>query len=63
MWPTPTGKAMFSVYKGVKEDADVLGAEQVLRLITLRSHDQYNTTIYGPTTAIAACSAGATCCS
>ena len=38
---------MFSVYKGVKEDADVLGAEQVLRLITLRSHDQYNTTIYG----------------
>ena len=47
VWPTPTGKAMFSVYKGVKEDADVLGAEQVLRLITLRSHDQYNTTIYG----------------
>ncbi|MCA3834304.1 MAG: CbbBc protein, partial [Burkholderia sp.] len=47
VWPTATGKAMFSVYKGVKEDADVLGAEQVLRLITLRSHDQYNTTIYG----------------
>ncbi|HKT65723.1 MAG TPA: FdhF/YdeP family oxidoreductase [Burkholderia sp.] len=47
VWPTPTGKAMFSVYTGVKEDADVLGAEQVLRLITLRSHDQYNTTIYG----------------
>ena len=47
VWPTPTGKAMFSVYTGVKEDADVLGGEQVLRLITLRSHDQYNTTIYG----------------
>ncbi|MGU7775545.1 FdhF/YdeP family oxidoreductase [Burkholderia sp. MR1-5-21] len=47
VWPTPTGKAMFSVYKGVKEDADVLGADEVLRLITLRSHDQYNTTIYG----------------
>lgn len=46
IWPTPTGKAMFSVYTGVKEDADVLGGEQVLRLITLRSHDQYNTTIY-----------------
>ncbi|RQQ00424.1 FdhF/YdeP family oxidoreductase [Burkholderia stagnalis] len=46
VWPTPTGKAMFSVYTGVKEDADVLGGEQVLRLITLRSHDQYNTTIY-----------------
>jgi molybdopterin-dependent oxidoreductase alpha subunit len=45
-WPTPTGKAIFSVYEGVKEDAEVFGAENVLRLITIRSHDQYNTTIY-----------------
>jgi molybdopterin-dependent oxidoreductase alpha subunit len=45
-WHTPSGKAIFSVYDGVKEDADVLGAENVLRLITIRSHDQYNTTIY-----------------
>ncbi|SAL73029.1 oxidoreductase alpha (molybdopterin) subunit [Caballeronia udeis] len=45
VFPTPTGKAMFSVYHGVKEDADVDG-EDVLRLVTLRSHDQYNTTIY-----------------
>ena len=45
-WPTPTGKAMFSVYGGVKEDVDALSGERVLRLITLRSHDQYNTTIY-----------------
>ncbi|MCC8368257.1 FdhF/YdeP family oxidoreductase [Xenorhabdus sp. PB61.4] len=45
IWPTPTGKAMFSVFKGVKENADVLG-EDVLRLMTIRSHDQYNTTIY-----------------
>ena len=45
-WPTASGKAMFSVYGGVKEDADVFGSEEVLRLITLRSHDQYNTTIY-----------------
>ncbi|MBB3259309.1 molybdopterin-dependent oxidoreductase alpha subunit [Paraburkholderia bannensis] len=45
-WHTPSGKAEFSVYEGVKEDADVLGAENVLRLITIRSHDQYNTTIY-----------------
>ncbi|CAI2499254.1 FdhF/YdeP family oxidoreductase [Serratia ficaria] len=44
-WPTPTGKAMFSVFSGVHEDAQVQG-EDVLRLITLRSHDQYNTTIY-----------------
>ncbi|KWF02921.1 FdhF/YdeP family oxidoreductase [Burkholderia pseudomultivorans] len=47
VWPTPSGKAMFSVYQGVAEDAEVLGGEQVLRLITLRSHDQYNTTVYG----------------
>ena len=45
-WPTPSGKAQFSVYDGVKEDADVLGAQNVLRLITIRSHDQYNTTVY-----------------
>lgn len=45
IWPTPTGKAMFSVFSGVEEDADVQG-DDVLRLITLRSHDQYNTTIY-----------------
>lgn len=45
-WTTPTGKAMFSVYGGVREDVDTLGGEDVLRLITLRSHDQYNTTIY-----------------
>ena len=29
----------------MKEDADVEG-DDVLRLVTLRSHDQYNTTIY-----------------
>ncbi|WP_277881165.1 FdhF/YdeP family oxidoreductase [Serratia plymuthica] len=45
IWPTPTGKAMFSVFSGVEEDAEVQG-DDVLRLITLRSHDQYNTTIY-----------------
>lgn len=44
-WPTPSGKAMFSVFTGVQEDAEVQG-DDVLRLITLRSHDQYNTTIY-----------------
>jgi len=45
IWPTPSGKAVFSVYGGVKEDADSFG-NGALRLITLRSHDQYNTTIY-----------------
>lgn len=44
-WPTASGKAMFSVFSGVNEDAEVEG-DDILRLITLRSHDQYNTTIY-----------------
>ncbi|CDK61606.1 Putative formate dehydrogenase oxidoreductase protein [Klebsiella pneumoniae IS10] len=45
IWPTATGKAMFSVFKGVHENVVVEG-EDVMRLVTLRSHDQYNTTIY-----------------
>nr|VUD29665.1 formate dehydrogenase oxidoreductase protein [Raoultella sp. NCTC 9187] len=45
IWPTPTGKAMFSVFHGVHENVQVDG-EDVMRLVTLRSHDQYNTTIY-----------------
>ena len=45
IWPTPTGKAMFSVFDGVHENQQVEGHE-VMRLVTLRSHDQYNTTIY-----------------
>jgi molybdopterin-dependent oxidoreductase alpha subunit len=45
VWPTATGKAMFSVFDGVDENARGVG-DNLLRLITLRSHDQYNTTIY-----------------
>lgn len=44
-WETPSGKAMFFVFKGVHEDK-VVEADDVLRLVTIRSHDQYNTTIY-----------------
>ncbi|WP_416423674.1 FdhF/YdeP family oxidoreductase [Pseudomonas sp. App30] len=44
-WLTPSGKAEFFVFPGLHEDMVVEGAD-VLRLITLRSHDQYNTTIY-----------------
>jgi len=44
-WSTPSGKAEFSVFRGVHEDQSGEG-EGVVRLITLRSHDQYNTTIY-----------------
>ncbi len=45
IWPTATGKAMFSIFHGVDENAKGVG-DNTLRMITLRSHDQYNTTIY-----------------
>jgi molybdopterin-dependent oxidoreductase alpha subunit len=46
VWNTPTGRANFLVFEGVAEDPAVNSAS-VLRLATLRSHNQYNTTIYG----------------
>ena len=39
------GSAFLVVFDGVNENASGEG-DNVLRLITLRSHDQYNTTIY-----------------
>ncbi|GGH64474.1 oxidoreductase alpha (molybdopterin) subunit [Comamonas phosphati] len=45
-WNTASGKAMFSVFAGVRERYEPW-PEDVLRLMTIRSHDQYNTTIYG----------------
>ena len=45
-WPTPSGKAQFSVFPGVRETYEPW-ADDVLHLVTIRSHDQYNTTIYG----------------
>jgi len=45
VWRTPTGKARFIVFSGVDEDSPVPHPE-MLRLATIRSHDQYNTTIY-----------------
>ncbi|WP_434211833.1 FdhF/YdeP family oxidoreductase [[Pseudomonas] boreopolis] len=45
-WNTPTGKAMFSVFPGVRERYEPW-PDDVMRLVTIRSHDQYNTTIYG----------------
>ncbi|MDE1172249.1 MAG: FdhF/YdeP family oxidoreductase [Parvibaculaceae bacterium] len=45
VWNTPEGKACFKVYEGLTEDPVVAG-EGMLRLATIRSHDQYNTTIY-----------------
>jgi molybdopterin-dependent oxidoreductase alpha subunit len=46
IWKTSTGKARFILYPGLNEDADI-GSDRILRLTTIRSHDQYNTTIYG----------------
>jgi molybdopterin-dependent oxidoreductase alpha subunit len=46
IWHTKSGKAEFIPFVGVSED-DALSDPDVLRLATLRSHDQYNTTIYG----------------
>lgn len=45
-WRTPSKKANFLVIKGVNEDPRLLQPD-TLTLTTIRSHDQYNTTIYG----------------
>jgi anaerobic selenocysteine-containing dehydrogenase len=46
IWNTSTGRANFLVFNGLNEDPAIT-ATNALRLTTLRSHDQYNTTIYG----------------
>lgn len=46
IWKTPSGKAEFIVFEGVEVDP-MVEAPDVLKLTTIRSHDQYNTTIYG----------------
>ncbi len=45
VWETATGRANFLVFPGVSED-EAVSDPGMLRLATLRSHDQYNTTIY-----------------
>ncbi|GAJ93093.1 FdhF/YdeP family oxidoreductase [Agrobacterium sp. SHOUNA12C] len=46
IWKTPSGKAEFLLFPGLNEDKELADAS-VLKLATIRSHDQYNTTIYG----------------
>lgn len=47
-WETETGKANFTVPGGLEADPDMRSNRRdVLDLITLRSNDQFNTTIYG----------------
>jgi anaerobic selenocysteine-containing dehydrogenase len=43
-WQTPNKKANFLVYPGLEEDPP---GGDALTLTTIRSHDQYNTTMYG----------------
>jgi molybdopterin-dependent oxidoreductase alpha subunit len=45
IWKTSTGKANFIPFPGVEEDRRFEDL-RVLRLTSMRSHDQYNTTIY-----------------
>ena len=45
-WTTASGKAEFLLFEGLDEDPE-LADPDVLTLTTIRSHDQYNTTIYG----------------
>jgi len=43
-WLTPNKKANFLAYSGLEEDPP---RDNALTLTTIRSHDQYNTTMYG----------------
>ena len=47
-WHTDTGRANFVTPSGLDEDLDMPAVgHDVLRLMTLRSNDQFNTTVYG----------------
>ena len=47
-WHTESGRANFITPTGLDEDADMPDVgHDVLRLMTLRSNDQFNTTVYG----------------
>lgn len=46
VWKTASGKAQFITFPALNDDAAIAG-EGTLVLTTIRSHDQYNTTIYG----------------
>jgi anaerobic selenocysteine-containing dehydrogenase len=45
IWATASGKANFLVFEGLGEDTNVRDPN-ALWLSTIRSHDQYNTTLY-----------------
>lgn len=45
-WKTPTGKANFTAPDGLTADPDMPAPADALRLFTVRSDGQFNTTIY-----------------
>jgi molybdopterin-dependent oxidoreductase alpha subunit len=45
-WDTPTGKANFLFAPGMMDEDDDAPESPHLQLMTIRSHDQFNTTIY-----------------
>ncbi|QNP40709.1 FdhF/YdeP family oxidoreductase [Lysobacter solisilvae (ex Woo and Kim 2020)] len=45
VWNTPSGKAEFLRFTGLEEDPSFTDPT-IMKLATIRSHDQYNTTIY-----------------
>jgi molybdopterin-dependent oxidoreductase alpha subunit len=48
VWLTETGKARIICPKSLNEDSDTQTDDtQILRMMTMRSNDQFNTTIYG----------------
>ncbi|RUT31281.1 formate dehydrogenase [Arsenicitalea aurantiaca] len=47
VWKTDTGRANFKLPKALGASFDNGNDDTVLRLITLRSNDQFNTTVYG----------------
>jgi molybdopterin-dependent oxidoreductase alpha subunit len=46
VWNTKTGKANFIVPRALLEEVEATSEENVLHLFTLRSNDQFNSTIY-----------------
>ena len=47
VWKTENGKANFKVPQALHASFDAGTDDKVMRLITLRSNDQFNTTVYG----------------
>lgn len=46
VWDTPTGKANFLFVPGMMDEDDDVPERPHLQLMTIRSHDQFNTTVY-----------------